>query len=721
MPIPVLLPNPKRHLVIVESKTKTKTLEKIMRSSEKFGKDSWTVMASSGHVEDLPKKELGINEQDDFRPRYVLLPDKKKTIDFLKKKAREVDCVWMATDKDYEGERIAQSLVNRLNLSHFYRVYFTEITPSAITHAFSIPHSQLHPLYLECQETRRVTDRLIGYKLSPVLWRHFPGHYKISIGRVQSALLRICWEKEEKINHSEQNLSWRLAGDFSPLEKECSFQHEFSSSQQVESYLESLSGDFNVTTKEPRSFCTNPPPPFITSSLQVSAYQDLGMSLQETVLSCQQLYEKGKITYPRTDSHYLSQDFQKNAQAFLAQKYGQEHISQEMNESVKNRSNAQEAHEAIRPTHSELMDLSESYTPAQKKMYRMIWKRTMASLLRPSQWEEMVVEIRSSSPVPKNYYFKGSLKKCIYPGYRILDGLTPDHEMEWEIMKQEIHEKLFCQKITATESWSDAPIRYDEAGLVKKMESLGIGRPATYQCSVEKIIQKGYVERFSSEGKNQVIHLYLWKSPGEPIQKSTKNIMMGREKNRLRLTNLGHLIFCFLQKYFNELTTISFTADLESKMDGILAETHQRSHLLKEFSEKLQTLLKQPMEKMIPTTSSTSSANPQQHKAKSEPLKRIKIGRKIYDVMNGKFGPFLKFNFDKKVVNISLKAYLQYTKCSVEELQERDVKLLTSFPFTTQSGQKIGYGRYGFYDMNCKIPLTREIMESIFREIMGND
>jgi DNA topoisomerase-1 len=676
------------NIVIVESKSKIKTIEKIL------GKD-YKVFASSGHIDNLPKKELGIDIENNFKPTYKLLVDKKKYLDNLKQQC-EKGVVWLATDKDFEGERIAEALRKYLRLSNFKRVYFTEITPKAILESFKNPSTHLNNLYLDCQETRRIMDRLIGYKLSPILWKHFPMNNKnpISIGRVQAATLAIVMNRDKEIEEFSSAKNWVVTGFFINSLQDTlqavlhpkDLEHEI-----IVQLLGQLVGNFTAKCLDPKHTKSYPSKPFITSSLQQASYSALHFPIQKTMKLAQELYEKGHITYIRTDSAKLSDDFVQIATQYIAENYGQEYVLK-IPRNPKNNKNAQEAHEAIRPTRlTKEINLSLDH----QKLYELIWKRSIAYIMTPAIFQEVEIQIKDAS-FQNNEYFKDTISELIFDGYLKLENKTIYEKWKGPLTTWK---SVTCNKIEAREKFGNFPIHFDESGLVKKMEQEGIGRPATYVASISKLVDKKYIEKKDFEGvyKDQIG--YIWKKPNHPLQTFSEKVVLGKEKNKFGITELGGNIIKFLEKYFSFAINIGFTKEMEIKIDDILNQQSKKHEILNDFYKILKPLLEQPIEKTIITKKANDS------------LRQFKIGRKLYHIKDGPYGPYLHYKEKTKVKNISLTAYLQFSHKSLDSLMEKDVKLLTSLPIEYKDHCKLEYGRYGFYSRQEN--LTREQINEI--------
>lgn len=667
------------NLVIVESKSKIKTIEKIL------GKD-FKVVASSGHIDNLPKKELGIDIENNFKPKYIIDMKKKKNIQDLVHQCQKASLVWLATDKDFEGERIAEALRKHCRLTKFNRVYFTEITPKAIQESFGCPVHHLHQGYLDCQETRRILDRLIGYKLSPILWKNFPMNSKkpISIGRVQAATLAIVMKRDTLIQKFETNKNWVVTGFFNDIQ--AILEPELTNEEKVVQVLKQLNGKFSSQCLDPKVVKSYPSKPFITSTLQQASYQQLGFPIQKTMKLAQELYEKGHITYLRTDSCILSNDFMTLASDYIKSHFGEDYL-QIIPRVVKNNKNAQEAHEAIRPTR---MNREINLSTEHEKLYSLIWNRSLGFLMTPALYQEIELQIRDSS-FEKEMCFKHNIRHLMFPGYLVLDEkvkVVPTEQLKTESQRWK---SINCHKIQAMEKFKNPPSHHDFSTLVKQMEKEGIGRPATYQASIDKLIDKKYIENKNFKGTQVDIQGYRWISSKVPLERISDTILLGKECNKLGVTELGESILRFLKQYFAFVVNIDFTKEMETHIDNILKESSNKLEILTHFYKTFQPLLSQTIEK------------PKQEVKVSTDLAQIKIGRKIFHIKEGPYGPYLHYKNDGKVKNISLTAYLQFVHKSLEQIKEKDIQLLLACPVEYKPGFVLEYGRYGFYSRQEKL------------------
>jgi len=549
-----------KNLVIVESPAKAKTIEKYL------GKD-FTVRSSMGHIRDLKKGDGAINIEDGYAPLYEITPDKKTLVTELKKLAGKADTIWLATDEDREGEAISWHLFEVLGLkdSSTRRIVFNEITKPAIEHAVQNPRTIDRHL-VDAQQARRVLDRLVGYELSPVLWKKVKP--SLSAGRVQSVAVRLIVDREREINDFTSRSDFRISAEFTTSagkKLKASLETRFNTEEEAEAFLKScIPAKFQVDAVEVKPAFRSPAPPFTTSTLQQEASRKLGFSVAQTMQVAQRLYENGHITYMRTDSVNLSKLAIGAAAKEITRLYG-EPFSQPRNFTTKNES-AQEAHEAIRPTYfneqSAGADLNE------RKLYDLIWKRTIASQMSRAELEKTIITITGSG-LSARFIAEGEVIR--FEGFLkvYVEGQddSEDDEQEALLPKVSPNEALEAGTITAVQKYNRPAPRYTEASLVKKMEELGIGRPSTYAPTISTIQKREYVEKASREGTERPYIILTLKNGN--IDKSGKTELAGQEKNKLFPTDIGILVTDFLAAHFPEIMDFGFTASVEKDFDEI--------------------------------------------------------------------------------------------------------------------------------------------------------
>ena len=550
-----------KNLIIVESPAKAKTIQKFI------GKD-YTVISSKGHVRDLPSKGMGIDIAHDFEPQYEVLDDKKALINDIKKKAAEADTIWLATDDDREGEAISWHLmeVTKMDPAKVKRIVFHEITKSAIDEALAHPRT-LDIDLVNAQQARRVLDRLVGFELSPVLWRKV--RPSLSAGRVQSVAVKLIVEREHEIEKFNSTSSFRVDGVFTPLrdakvELSAELNKRFSTQDDATAFLKHCKNtSYHISAIEKTPGKKSPAPPFTTSTLQQEAARKLGLSVSRTMVVAQQLYEAGYITYMRTDSVNLSNMALAVANKVVAAKYGEEYAK--TRKYVTKSKGAQEAHEAIRPT-----DVARETIPGDtfaKNLYELIWKRTIASQMSDAKTEKTTITIPVEGRAEK---FVATGEVILFPGF--LKVYTESKDDETEEVKgmlpaMELNEALNARQITATQRYAQPPVRYTEASLVKKLEELGIGRPSTYAPTISTIQKREYVRKATRQGKERQ-YVCLSLTP-DGIKEELKKEKYGYEKDKLIPTDVGIVVNDYLQENFKDIMDYGFTADVEKEFDDI--------------------------------------------------------------------------------------------------------------------------------------------------------
>ena len=610
------------NLVIVESPAKAKTIEKFL------GKE-YTVKSSFGHIRDLSKKELGIDISNNFEPHYEIPADKKKVVGELDKLAKSAKTVWLASDEDREGEAIAWHLAQVLGLDPktTKRIVFHEITKNAILHAVENPRS-INMDLVNAQQARRVLDRLVGFELSPVLWRKVKP--SLSAGRVQSVAVRLIVEREREIIAFESKDYYRVVADFEIAGangKSGAFRAElnkrFATEQEAEAFLgKCKDARFTVLNVEQKPSKKNPPAPFTTSTLQQEAGRKLGMSVSQTMAVAQRLYEAGYITYMRTDSVNLSNQALAAAKEEITALFGAEY-SEVRNFKTKSKG-AQEAHEAIRPSYMNHRTIEGG--PQEKRLYELIWKRTVASQMASAQTERTVVDIAVSGAA-EQFVATGEVVK--FDGFlRLYSESVEDETGEGEealLPPMKKGDEPTAQTITALQRFTQSPPRYSEASLVKRLEELGIGRPSTYAPTISTIITRGYVIKESRDGEKRG-YTQLTLSKGK-IARKTLTETVGKEKNKLSPTDIGMIVTDFLDAQFAAVMDYNFTASVEKEFDEIAMGEKSWPEMIRSFYDEFHSKVDEALESK-PVKSS------QMHELGIDP----KSGKPVF-VKIGRFGP----------------------------------------------------------------------------------
>lgn len=565
-----------KNLVIVESPAKAKTIEKFLGSD-------YQVESSYGHIADLPSKEIGVDVENGFKPKYEVSPDKKALVTKLKGLAKNADMVWLASDEDREGEAISWHLSEELKLdkNKTKRIVFHEITKNAILKAIDNPREIDYNL-VNAQQARRVLDRLVGYELSPVLWRKIKGG--LSAGRVQSVSVRLIVEREREIQNFKPVASYSVVAEFvneAGRAFKAKLPKNFNTKKEAEDFLnKNIGSNYKVGDLETKPTKKSPTGPFTTSTLQQEAARKLYLPVGITMQLAQRLYEAGLITYMRTDSVNLSKEAMDAAQAEIIKSYGKE-FSKPRTFTNKSKG-AQEAHEAIRPT--DMSRHTVNIDRDQARLYDLIWKRTLASQMSDAELERTNVRIEANN---HSEVFTASGEVIKFEGFLkvYLEGNDEDEEeQEGMLPAMKVNEKLINNYITATERYSRPPSRYTEASLVKKLEELGIGRPSTYAPTISTIINRSYVEKGTLEGQERK-YIQLTLQSGKVSDTILKE-NTGSDKGKLVPTDIGNIVTDFLVKNFDAILDYNFTAKVEQDFDEIAEGNINWTKMMQEFYDK---------------------------------------------------------------------------------------------------------------------------------------
>ncbi len=612
-----------KNLVIVESPAKAKTIEGFL------GKD-FTVKSSFGHVRDLPTSKLGIEIDKEFSPAYEIPKDKKAVVSDLKKLAAKAETIWLATDEDREGEAISWHLAESLKLkdANFKRIVFHEITKNAILEAIQNPRD-IDQNLVDAQQARRVLDRLVGFELSPLLWKKVKP--ALSAGRVQSVAVRLIVEREKEIQVFKSTGSFKVTALFDTkhngqdVQLKAELPKRFKKQEEAQQFLEKCSeAIFTIENIETKPGRKSPAPPFTTSTLQQEASRKLGFSVSRTMIVAQKLYESGKITYMRTDSVNLSGTAMAMAKDEIEKNYGEDYVK--LRRYATKTKGAQEAHEAIRPTNLHLSHISGD--TGEQKLYDLIWKRTIASQMSDAKLEKTTIDIGISATTEK-FVATGEVIK--FDGFLKLYMESTDEEEEEAtsgiLPPLKVSQELPLLSITAVERFSKHPPRYTEASLVKKLEELGIGRPSTYAPTISTIQKRSYVVKESREGEKRPYNILTLK--GGKIGHSIKQEITGAEKNKLFPTDIGIVVNNFLMEYFTEIMDYNFTAKVEREFDEV-AEGHKNwTSVIDEFYW--------PFHKQVENTLEKSEKHSGQRLLGTDP----KSGRNVYARI-GRFGSMIQ-------------------------------------------------------------------------------
>lgn len=551
-----------KNLVIVESPAKAKTIEKFL------GKD-YKVMSSYGHIRDLKTKEFSIDIEHDYTPQYVIPADKKKLVSELKSEAKSAEQVWLASDEDREGEAISWHLYEVLGLKpeNTKRIVFHEITKNAILHAIETPRD-ININLVNAQQARRVLDRIVGFELSPILWRKVKP--ALSAGRVQSVAVRLIVEREREINEFVSEAAFRVIANFilpdGTTVLKAELNRRLKDKKEVEAFLESCkNASFTIDDITTKPVKKSPAPPFTTSTLQQEAARKLGYSVSQTMMIAQRLYESGLITYMRTDSVNLSDLALGTAKEAIFETYGEKYYK--FRQYHTKSKGAQEAHEAIRPTY--ISNVEAGSSSQEKKLYELIRKRTIACQMADAELERTTISVGISGQTER---FVAVGEVISFEGFLQAYMESNDDEVEKEqenglLPPVKLHEVLSLKDIVATERFTQRPPRYTEASLVRRLEELGIGRPSTYAPTIQTIQNREYVVKGDKEGVERT-YTIISLSKGK-IKETEKTEMVGADRNKLMLTDIGTVVNDFLMEYFPDVLDYNFTASVEKEFDSV--------------------------------------------------------------------------------------------------------------------------------------------------------
>ena len=671
-----------KNLVIVESPAKAKTIEKFL------GPD-FKVVSSYGHVSDLPDKELGVDIEQNFLPKYTVSSDKKKLVSELKSLAKKSNTVWLASDEDREGEAIAWHLSNVLELQkeNTKRIVFNEITKTAINHAIDNPR-QINQNLVDAQQARRVLDRLVGYQLSPILWRKVQGG--LSAGRVQSVTLRLVVEREREVDKFIPKEAFKLQADFNTIEGKV-FKAELdttlSSEQEASSFLEqNIDSVFQVSSIDKKPASKSPAAPFTTSTLQQEASRKLGFSVSRTMQNAQRLYEAGLITYMRTDSVNLSKQALGQAASVIETSYGKDYVR--IHQYKTSKKGAQEAHEAIRPTDLSRINVDVEFD--QKRLYDLIRKRTLASQMSLAKLERTVARITTNQH-GNTFIARGEV--VVFDGFLklYLEGIDDPLEEDQALlpaMKQ--GETVNAKRVIATQRFSRPPYRYSEASLVKKLEELGIGRPSTYAPTISTVINRKYVAKGTYEGEERTFKQLILQD--NKLTANNQYEKTGSQKGKLVPTDIGFLVNDFLINNFKEIVDYGFTASIEQDFDRVASGNSEWVSIMKQFYANFHPVVEDVKKNAIRETG--------QRILGTDP----KSGRQL-SVRLGKFGPMAQLGTvedEEKPLFANIPDTYSLSKITYEEA-------LDLFKLPAMLGEYEGMpvqtnnGRYGPYVLHNKV------------------
>lgn len=718
-------------LVIVESSAKSKTIQKYLNQNGNLKSNGpYKVVASLGHIVDLPPKELGVNT-DTWELSYETIRTKCKVIKQLKEEIQKSKEIYLATDPDREGEAIAWHLKNLLGLKCPKRVLFHEITPKALETAMTNP-KVIDEDMVEAQESRRALDRIVGFKVSPLLWHRFtsPG---LSAGRVQSVVLRNVVEKFQNYEKHVPESFWTMEGTFevnkTSLEgdlvskgttKKMTFDEPSTSLQMLEAIQKQTSPSNWSISYELKTSHKSPSAPFTTSALQQEAYETFKIPAKSTMQLAQKLYEEGHITYMRTDSVNISKDARDMIQQYIIENYTESSYENRVFKSKV--ANAQEAHECIRPTHisKKSTDLDDSMTPSHRKIYDLIWRRTVASQMVAATYVDVIYRIQSKLPIFKDYEFYGKVSLLQDQGYLKVwaPKQKPDTE-EIEQWKKKLGDKtpakVYDTKIMSKGNITKPEGLYNESAIVKWMEREGIGRPSTYATIVDKLFDKGYVTKGANPLKTETVEHYVLENKEISTQEETLSFG-GNEKDRFIPTSLGEGVYTYLIERLPKILNYKFTSQLEESLDEISRKEKTKKEVLSSFYQELEPIVEKEQQAMKEYRAAHKKEKKEKKPLAPKASNIIKeFPSETMQLIQTRYGPALFHTENKKF--ISVQPFLQWKAKDIEQLETADVRFLKKFPISLNDSTVIEYGRYGLYLVHNKknIRLPKEAWESIYK------
>lgn len=702
-------------LLIVESPAKSKTIEKLLG-------EGYIVLSSFGHIRNLDKKSLGIDVNNDFQPNYRILTERSKQIKAIQDTIKNVNNVLLASDEDREGEAIAWhcAIVFKLDVNSKNRICFHEITKSALEHAVSNPR-KINMSMVYSQQARRILDRLVGFNLSPLLWKYISP--KLSAGRVQSVALKVIVDQEKEIENFTENKYFKTTGYF---DKNiiANLNNNFIDKKELIDFLEKCkNSEYTIKNIEKSNLEKRPPPPYITSTIQQDASNRFGVGAKKIMGVLQKLYEHGLITYHRTDSTNLSTLAQDDIKKIILQKFGKKYLHPRIYKSkIKC---AQEAHEAIRPTHFEKDELDDSFDNIEKKIYNIIWKRTIISQMSAYNYDLYNIKIIMNN---SKYLFISKIEKKIFDGYKIIydDNFKDDNQKDdndeiindSSIVIDDIKEGMIINyvKINSIEKYNNNLSRFTEASLIKKMEKIGIGRPSTYSSIIETIMERKYIEKKDIKGK-KVNVLSLTLEYGKNIKEQENSINIGTEKKKLVPTDIGINTTQFLASNFEIIMNYNFTSDLENRLDDIANSATLWNDVVSDFYENFKPNVDKLNNKELITKSKNDN---------KRIIGKLDDGKILYAYI-GKYGPLIQIGDGKDCKYVKIDP-----KYSVNSITYDDYLTMTKFPKNLGNYNDhdlfIKNGPYGYYlsynEKNYKLPEGYDenlLLEDAIKIINNND
>ena len=698
-------------LVIVESSTKAKTIENYLNSSGSVTK--YVVMACNGHICDLEKEKntFGVDKET-LLPKYSLIPGKEKIVRELTKAAKTANMVWLAADNDREGEAIAWHLKEylKLKVNKYHRIVFNEITKKAIFEAMMNPTS-INECLVNAQKARRVLDRVVGFSLTKQLYRNFTSNNVLSAGRVQSAVLLLVVQKEESIRHHVPKQYWNIIGSFDIGVTDTKLYHKnvvFKSDSKE--FIENIFNTFfnlnykvdkkDTKIKQVKEY---PDPPFTTSTLQQRAFSEIGFSINKTMKLSQDLYEKGHITYMRTDSTNLSIDSVNAIHNFIGKKYNIGFVNN-TNTVKKGQRNPHGAHEAIRPTNIDV-SVPKNISEDQNKLYTLIHRRTISSQMIPALYDEIHVKISSPTLDEKEMFFFGKSRMLVSHGFKIVYGVSNDKHTFKQVLADICGKKhVRLTKAVGNNVWTSPPQRFNEALLIHELESIGVGRPSTYVSILSKLYERKYIEKLNKSGPVcEYVDIIQEKDKKLKYEIFSKELYV--EKSKIVPSESGYDVTSFLTKSFGEIVDITFTSKMEADLDRIASNERDYMSLIQPFMGFLSNKVKDC-----------------EKKEKTELTKKqrvVSINKIDYIVRDAKYGPVIEICGDTRKF-VGLAPYMEACKKTVDDIDESDISLLVMLPLEIK-GYCVKYARYGFFVTDQKTNKSLNIYPKFIKDMLKRD
>ena len=680
-------------LLIVESPGKINKIKSFLPSD-------FSVSASIGHIRDLDKKSLSIDVENKFKPTYTILSDKKKVVLELKKLAAD-KIVYLASDMDLEGEFISESIREILKLKTYHRITFTEITKEAINKAIKNPR-QINNNMIQAQQTRRILDRLVGFKISPFLNQVYTNYNYLSAGRVQSVVVKLIVEHENKIKEF-------LEKDYDEKYDCTSVFNNILNCKLLNSDIKTYNDGLELIKKlikcsweldkvEDKQTFSYPTAPFTTSTLQQQASTKLGFNIKQTMIIAQKLYESGYITYMRTDCPTLSEEAHKDIYKHIADNFGADYY--QYKQYTSKTKNAQEAHEAIRPTKIYITDVNE-FDDNTRKLYDLIWKKTVSSQMSKAIFDLKNIYIRDTN---KEYFMLGSIKKLVFEGYLKVYNDNDEEDLNFDI---DIN-TLELNSLRIKQIIKEPPARYNEASLVKKLEELGVGRPSTYASIISKIQDHKYVKLDNTKGLEKEMKEIIYDNKTNKIKEKVNKIHFGKENRKFVPTELGTKITIFLNKQFPQIMDYNFTSKLEDDLDLISDGKKDYYTVLQEFYNILMNQIKLYSDTHNININTNNNASIGLHTDGSPIV-----------FLSTKYGPAIKFVKNNKDVFISVsdKPTLNEAIKLIDNYQSNVIKKIDKYEIRTgKYGPYILYNKK-FYSIKDKEPndITKEDCDKIVK------